>query len=156
MPFSQTTRALSADRSYRSIWGILLIVALLGAWGGWLTLARMPVYERSATGQIKGQRIIANFPVAALERIQTGQPARITIDGFPSLTYGTLPATVTAVANTLRDGRFVVELSIKDDAEYTIPLQHGMTVLAAVEVDHVSPMALFFTSLGQRLAPGNR
>ena len=53
MPFSRTMHSLAADRFHRSLWGILLVTALLGAWATWFFLAQVTLYEVSATARLE-------------------------------------------------------------------------------------------------------
>jgi multidrug resistance efflux pump/uncharacterized membrane protein (UPF0127 family) len=52
-PFSRTMHSLAADRFHRSLWGILLVAALLGAWATWFFLARVTLYEVSTTARLE-------------------------------------------------------------------------------------------------------
>jgi multidrug resistance efflux pump len=45
--------SLAADRFHRSLWGILLVTALLGAWATWFFLAQVTLYEVSATARLE-------------------------------------------------------------------------------------------------------
>jgi multidrug resistance efflux pump len=45
--------SLAADRFRRSLWGILLVAALLGAWATWFFLAQVTLYEVSATARLE-------------------------------------------------------------------------------------------------------
>jgi len=88
-------------------------------------------------------RIVANFlPPDALGRIKPGQPARLRLEGFPWAQYGSVNATVSSVANEIRDGRIRVELAVDSTANSRIPLQHGLPGTIEVEVERISPAAL--------------
>ncbi len=54
--------------------------------------------------------IVAEFAPAAIGRLQVGQVARLRLDGFPAIQYGTVPARVTRVGSEPRDGQVRVEL----------------------------------------------
>lgn len=98
-------------------------------------------------------RAVAHFlPPPALGRIQPGQPARMRLDGFPWTQYGTIAATVTSVANEIRDGRVRVELTVHPDPASPIPFQHGLPGAVEVEVDRVSPATLLLRIAGKLLA----
>jgi multidrug resistance efflux pump len=45
--------SLAADRFHRSLLGILLVAALLGAWAAWFFLAQVTLYEVSATARLE-------------------------------------------------------------------------------------------------------
>jgi multidrug resistance efflux pump len=97
-------------------------------------------------------KVVAQFePANALGRVRHGQPARLRFDGFPWTQYGTLTATVTTVANEVRDGYVRVELS--PSPGFRIPLQHGLPGATEVEIERISPAALLLRTAGQMLAP---
>jgi multidrug resistance efflux pump len=101
--------------------------------------------------------VVAQFaPPAALGRIHAGQPARLRLQGFPWMQYGTVRATVTRVAEEVRDGSVRVELAVDRQAPSAIPLQHGLPGAVEVEVDRVTPAALILRNAGRMLsAPRN-
>jgi membrane fusion protein (multidrug efflux system) len=97
-------------------------------------------------------KIVAQFqPADALGRIQTGQRARLRLDGFPWTQYGALSATVTRIANEVRDG--LVRVELKPAADFQLALQHGLPGAAEVEVEQISPAALLLRVAGQALTP---
>jgi len=101
------------------------------------------------TGDIK---VVAQFdPAAAFGRIHPGQSARLRLQGFPWTQYGSLKATVTNVANEVRDGSVRVELSPKPDSR--LPVQHGLPGSTEIEVEQISPVSLVLRIAGQMLAP---
>ena len=90
-------RSLEADRFHGSLLGLLLAAALLVAWMAWFLLARVALYETSDTARLeldalgtvsqRGElKLVADFPAAALGRIQPGQAAGLRLDGFPRST----------------------------------------------------------------------
>jgi multidrug resistance efflux pump len=97
-------------------------------------------------------RIVAEFaPEAALGRIRAGQRARLRLEGFPWAQYGSVPATVSAVAGEIRGGRVRVELNIGADRS-RVPLQHGLPGSVEVEVERVTPALLVFRAAGQLIS----
>jgi membrane fusion protein (multidrug efflux system) len=101
------------------------------------------------SGGIKG---IAEFaPASALGRIRPGQPARITLSGFPRTQYGHLPATVARVASEPRDGTIRVELTARPSRASRLPLEHGLPGTVEVEVERVSPAVLVLRTVGKVL-----
>jgi membrane fusion protein (multidrug efflux system) len=101
------------------------------------------------SGDIK---IVAEFlPVAAMGRIRVGQSARVRLDGYPWVEYGTLGATVTGVGSELRAGRIRVELAVRPDRSSALPLEHGLPASAEVEVERVTPAALVARAVGKTL-----
>jgi len=97
-------------------------------------------------------KVIAQFePAKALGRVRQGLPARLRFDGFPWTQYGTLTATVSTVANEVRDGYVRVELTPSRD--FRIPLQHGLPGSTEVEIEQISPALLVVRTAGQMLGP---
>ena len=98
-------------------------------------------------------RIVANFlPPNALGRIHPGQHARMRLEGFPWTQYGSVSATVTNLANEVRDGRIRVELMVDPNSGSRIPLQHGLPGTVEVKVEEISPGALVLREAGRLLA----
>lgn len=100
-------------------------------------------------GELKA---IAYFrPSSALGRIQTGQPARLRLEGFPWTQYGVIEATVTTVASEPRDGRIRVDLALARNPDSQIPFQHGLPAVVEIEVARLSPAALLLRAVGAGL-----
>jgi len=89
-------------------------------------------------------------PAIALGRIQSEQPARLRLQGFPWAQYGSLIATVISVAHEARDGMIRVELQLVSEPSRALPLQHGLPGTVEVEVEHVSPATLVLRAAGKR------
>ncbi len=98
------------------------------------------------------RRAVALFPAAAVGRLRPGQPARLRLDGFPWAQYGTLSATVSDVATEPSGGRVRVELTLGDRQEARVPVEHGLTGSAEVEVERLAPAVLALRAAGQLLA----
>lgn len=98
-------------------------------------------------------RVVAHFhPAQALGRVRAGQPARLRLEGFPWMQYGSISATVATVASEARDGRVRVELRVQTDSVPPSMLQHGLPGMLEVEVERVSPATLVLRAAGQLLA----
>jgi multidrug resistance efflux pump len=97
-------------------------------------------------------RVVALFPVAAVGRIQPGQPARIRLAGFPWTQYGALAATVADVGNEPSEGLIRVELTLAPERVSPIPLEHWLPGSAEIEVERASPAVLVLRAAGQFLA----
>jgi multidrug resistance efflux pump len=96
-------------------------------------------------------RAVAQFPAdAALGRVRPGQPARLRLDGFPWIEYGTLSAHVAAVAGEIRDGTVRVEFAIDRDKNSRIPLQHGLPGSVEIEVERTTPWTLVMRHAGRK------
>jgi multidrug resistance efflux pump len=97
-------------------------------------------------------RIVANFlPPDALGRIKPSQTARLRLEGFPWAQFGSVNATVSSVANEIRDGRIRVELAVDSNGNSRIPLQHGLPGTVEVEVDRITPASLVLRIAGRAL-----
>jgi multidrug resistance efflux pump len=98
-------------------------------------------------------KVVAEFlPAAAAGRIRSGQTARVRLEGYPWIEYGTLPANVTRVGSELRAGRIRVELSVPPSGSTTIPMEHGLPGSAEIEVERVTPATLVLRAAGKALA----
>src|SRR5262249_12012498 len=97
-------------------------------------------------------RAVAWFPASAVGRLHPGQPVRLRLHGFPWTQYGTLTATVASAGNEPSDGRVRVELTLDQQQDAAIPLEHGLTGAAEVEVERVAPLVLGLRAAGQLLA----
>ena len=96
-------------------------------------------------------RAVAQFaPDAALGRIHAGQPARLRLDGFPWIEYGSVAARVDRVAGEVRDGSVRVELALDPGRNTRIPLQHGLPGSAEIEVERTTPWELVRRHAGSR------
>ena len=97
--------------------------------------------------------VVAQYPpAAAIGRIRPGQTARIRLQGFPWMQYGSLHGVVERVAGEVRDGTVRVELSVKADAKSTIPIQHGLPGAVEIEVERVTPATLALRLAGRWVA----
>ena len=92
--------------------------------------------------------IVAEFAPAAIGRLQVGQAARLRLDGFPAIQYGTIPARVTRVGSEPRDGQVRVELAL-EPVRSAIVFQHGLPGTVEVAVERVSPALLVLRAIGR-------
>jgi multidrug resistance efflux pump len=96
--------------------------------------------------------VVAQYPAeAALGRIRIGQSAAMRLQAFPWSEFGTVSATVTAVAQEIRDGKVRVELAVSTDSSFHGQLQHGMPGELEITTEHVSPLSLVSRTAGQWL-----
>ena len=95
--------------------------------------------------------VVAYFgPAEASGRIEAGQPAVLRLDGFPWTSFGVVRGHVVEVASEARDERVRVEIAI-DSMPESIPATHGLPGEVEVEVERVSPAALFLRAAGRLL-----
>lgn len=100
-----------------------------------------------------GLHVVAEFaPAEALGRLRPGQGARVRLDGFPWIQYGSLRAEVATVASEVRDDAVRVELEILPGSG-TVPIQHGLPGSVDVMVERVTPAALVLRAIGQMVSP---
>ena len=92
-------------------------------------------------------KVVADFSPAALGRVREGQAARLHLEGFSWLQYGSLEARVTKVGSEARDGRVRVELAVVS-IRFQAPLQHGLPGTLEVEVERVAPAILALRAAG--------
>ena len=95
-------------------------------------------------------KAVAEFAPAAIGRLKVGQPARLRLEGFPSIQYGTTPAVVDSVGAEPREGRVRVELRVVSESP-AIPFQHGLPGSVEVEVERVHPITLVLRATGAYL-----
>jgi multidrug resistance efflux pump len=97
-------------------------------------------------------RAIAEFaPSSALGRIQTGQRARLRLEGFPWTEFGQLEATVSLVASEPRQGIVRVELIVHPESAPLIRLQHGLPGQVEIAIERASPAELALRAAGRLL-----
>ena len=97
-------------------------------------------------------RVVAYFaPDVALGRVRRGQTARIRLDAFPWMEFGTLSLSVASVGSEVSNGNVRVLLNIIGDVPPAIPRQHGLPGSVEVEVERVSPGELVLRAAGRVL-----
>ncbi|NIV31020.1 MAG: hypothetical protein GWN58_16470 [Anaerolineae bacterium] len=152
-PFSRSTRSLEADGFQGGLLALLLSGVLLVAWLVWFFGAQITIYEVSQTAHlVQPDRLVAEFPVSALGRIQPTQPARLRLDSFPWTQHGTVVATVRNVSRQAGENNQIrVELEVHPNTA-AMSLQRGLSGVVEIEVDRVSPALLVLRTAGLRLA----
>lgn len=99
-----------------------------------------------------GLRVVAQYPApAAFGRIRPGQTATLRLQGFPWAEFGTVSATVTSVAQEIRDGKVRVELAVDTNSNFRGQLQHGMPGELEITIERLSPLSLIARTAGQWL-----
>jgi multidrug resistance efflux pump len=86
-------------------------------------------------------KIVADFSTNALGRVREGQAARLRLEGFSWVQYGSLKAQVARVGSEAHDGRVRVELAVLSMGS-PAPLQHGLPGTLEVELERVAPVIL--------------
>jgi multidrug resistance efflux pump len=110
--------------------------------------------EKLASIVPSGQLVAAaQFPArAAFGRIRPGQSARLRMDGFPWGEFGSVNATVSQVAQEIRDGNVRVEFQFQPKSDFRGKLEHGMPGTVEVAVERVTPLSLILRTAGQWMA----
>ncbi len=99
-------------------------------------------------------KVIAEFPVQVAGRVRKGQTARLRLDAFPWIEYGTVGTVVDRVGTEAPTGLIGVELGVVQQEGSTIPLQHGLSGQAVIDVERVSPATLVLRAAGQLTRAG--
>ena len=94
---------------------------------------------------------VAWFGSPAVGRIRPGQRARLRLDGFPWIQYGTVAAKVDSVGSDPLGDQVRVELALEADSAPGIPLGHGLTGVTEIEVERISPARLILRAVGRGL-----
>jgi adhesin transport system membrane fusion protein len=91
-------------------------------------------------------RAVARFAPGSAGRLRLGQRAWLRLDAYPWLQHGSLPAVVAAVASEPDAAALRVELSLEPRA--SLPVVHGLTGVAEVEIERVAPLVLALRAAG--------
>ncbi|MDQ3287629.1 MAG: HlyD family secretion protein [Pseudomonadota bacterium] len=107
-------------------------------------------YLGAIIGHEDGLMVVAHFPPdAALGRIRPGQNAKVRLDSFPWMRFGSLDAKVQRASAETHSGTVRVELSIEDTSG--IPVQHGLTGKVEIGVERITPLDFIVRTSGQKL-----
>lgn len=98
-------------------------------------------------------RVVATFARAVVGRLHEGQTGQVRLDAFPWTDYGSVPVRVNSVATETQDGHVRVELSLLPGVNSAIDMQHGLSGIASIEVERVSPATLLLHAIGQAGQP---
>lgn len=97
--------------------------------------------------------VVAWFlPADALGHIEVGQRARMRLDGFPWTQFGSVDATVEAVAQEPRDGLVRVDLAVAPDPDSSLPLHHALTGTVEIVLERRTPAVLALRAAGRLLS----
>ncbi len=148
-PFANTLRSLNADRFHASLIGLGVALVLLIAWGSWFFIARMTIYEVSASAVVaRDGFVIADFPMAKPGSIRRGQGAWL----YPVLDGAKQPVSVPAVViDTIRSPSAEparVKLFPVLDRDLSKTLPEGQKVRVEIEVESASPAVLVLRTSG--------
>ncbi|RKZ52116.1 MAG: hypothetical protein DRR00_09350 [Candidatus Parabeggiatoa sp. nov. 3] len=143
-PFSRTMRSLHADSFRPALISLVVAIILLVIWGTWFFFAQMTFYENSQSAYLTdGEIILAEFPAEAFNRIQTGQAARLHLDGAMGKQVGTIRAIVTDVMRPSQAEKTgEVRLFAFANADSPIRFQEKLTGQVEIAVEQISPAQL--------------
>jgi len=148
-PFANTLRSLNADRFHAALIGLGVALVLLIAWGSWFFLARITVYEVSATALVgKDGFVIADFPSARPGRIRRGQSAWLYPVRDGAKQPGSVPAVVIGSIGSPAAEPARVKLFPVLDRDLSDILPAGQKVRVKVEVESVSPAVMVLRTSG--------
>jgi multidrug resistance efflux pump len=98
-------------------------------------------------------RVVSSFkPEDTIGRVKPGQVAILRIDNYPWTQFGTVGATVDRIGSEPRDGLVRVELRVTR-VNPSIPIVHGLTAIAEIQVERISPLQLLLRTIGRQVAP---
>ncbi|MCH9687312.1 MAG: HlyD family efflux transporter periplasmic adaptor subunit [Deltaproteobacteria bacterium] len=147
----ELARAHVERRSVRStVRGRVVSLSETAHEGGGLALGETiaTILERGGT------RVTATISPASVGRVHPGMAARVHLDAFPWIQYGTLDATVHTVATEVVDDTVRIELSLDPPAAGSpIPVQHGLAGTVEIEVETTTPAVLLGRLVGRGLHP---
>lgn len=96
--------------------------------------------------------LIAELPKRALGRVQAGQRARLRLDGFSWLEYGSGYGQVVRIGEQGLTGTIRVEIALGLESSPRIPYQHGLTGTVEIAIEEVSPLTLLLRTTGRFLS----
>jgi membrane fusion protein (multidrug efflux system) len=114
--------------------------------------------QRIATIVPEGDvKVVAFFESSqALGRVRAGQTARIRLEAYPWMQYGSVAARVASVAGEPTDGQIRAEITLAADRNPDIRFEHGLAAAVDVEVERVPPAELVLRSVGSHLLTRRR
>ena len=139
-PFANTLRSLNADRFHASLIGLGVALVLLIAWGSWFFIARMTIYEVSASAVVARDGFVsADFSAVKHGRIRRGQAAWL----YPILNGAkppvSVPAVVVDIIRSQSNKPARVKLFPVLDRDLSEILPEGQKVRVEIEIESVSP-----------------
>ncbi len=108
--------------------------------------------ERIAVVIPEGEFMVrAVFPAGtALGRVKAGQRADMRLAAFPWISFGELEAEVVRIGTETERGGFTVELTIAENQDTDIVLQHGQPGQVSIGVEKVTPVEVLMRAVGKR------
>jgi hypothetical protein len=152
IPFSQSLRALQADRGSSAQIGLSLALILLLVWSTWFFWAPIARYESGTiAGMTRDARVVAAFPTHVLEDIRPGQRAYLRPQGAIGDAMGAIPAVVADIDGTTAGNQIRVSFHVHWEAAPAGLSDSDLDGQVEVEVERVSPATLVARASGQFL-----
>lgn len=144
--FSRSIRTMQMETSGKPVALLLVMMAFLTAWLGWLLLAQVPVYAVGETAVLTSStQASAQFTPDALTNLRSGQTGLLRLEGFSNA----IPVTVVEMDQTLVDGRFTAQLRLQPSSQSAIPFQAGLNGRVEIEVEQTTPFTLLLRAIKQ-------
>ncbi len=99
----------------------------------------------------EGLQVVAWLPIVAAGRVQEGQSARMYLDGFSWIRFGSVPLRVRSVAAEPGPEGLRVELEL---GESPLPLGHGLPGRVEIAVEKSTPLGLVLDVVGLHIGGG--
>jgi hypothetical protein len=148
LSFSRSMRSLHSDSFRPSLVALSITIVLVLAWGAWLVLASVALYETSQDWQVtRDGSLIVRFPEETVARLHPGQPATLTIPTGPNQPPQTLSAMVADIPSRTQN-------HLAPDTVKVALLSGSLPKDAAsgelkIEVERVSPLTLLARASNQ-------
>lgn len=156
LPFTQSTRALQADREWPTLWVTASVLVLLVCWLVWFLWAPVSLYETGSLAAVTRRGLlIAYFPTTVLGRLQPGQSAVLRVENAESAALSPTQPALAAVVLSVDAGNTGDELAV---TLVTVSAQWPASTLSSgypisgsvtVAVEEISPAQLLWRSTGQ-------
>jgi hypothetical protein len=151
IPFSRSTRSLTLDSFRPALIGLALAILTLLALIAWFFLARITLYQSSASASLKQDgQIIAAFPAETFTQLKPGQTAILRLGQAGDQRQVSVPA----VVFDTQDGNEQVVLIVTDVSTLPGTIQGEMPGRVDVEVEYIAPAELLLRASGKYLTRG--
>jgi len=162
IPFTQSMRSVQADRGRSSLIGVGIAILFFALWATWFFFAPIVRYETGTiVGITRNDRIVAEFPILAIDSIRRGQVAHIRPHGFihddsgdeairlSQDQMGSMPAIVAEVIGPTSQNSFEVEFYVQWNKAFVALFERASSGEVEVEVESLTPATLVARASGQ-------
>jgi hypothetical protein len=152
IPFSRSTRSLTLDSFRPALIGLALAILTLLALLTWFFLARVTLYQTSASANLKPDgQIIAAFPAETFSQLKPGQAAILRLGQAGDQRQVSIPA----VVFDTQGGNEQVVLIVTDVSALPGTLTEETPGRVDVEVEYITPAELLLRASGKFLTRGH-